>query len=98
LKTKNLLDRIKMWWQDKDQITRSSKEGDRLTDYEQDTIRRTGNCPDCGGRLKEGPHGGMAVNQICLGCHSEFSLTMIGNAVIGERISDAGPREVGGRA
>ena len=87
-----------MWWQHKDQITRSSKEGDRLTDYEQNTIRRTGNCPDCGGKLKEGPHGGMAVNHICLGCHSEFSLTIIGNAVIGERISDAGPHEVGERA
>ena len=40
----------------------------------------------------------MAVNHICLGCHSEFSLTIIGNAVIGERISDAGPHEVGERA
>ena len=96
---KNMLDRIKMWWHRKHKtVTRSSKNHEDLTDYEQDTIRHTGKCPDCGGKLKEGPHGGMSVNHVCLQCHSEFNLTIIGEAVIGGRISDAGPRDIGERA
>jgi hypothetical protein len=88
-----------MWWRRKHQpVERSSKEGDSLTDFEQDTIRQTGRCPDCGGALKEGPHGGMAVNHVCLQCYSEFSLTFIVDAVVGERISDKGPRDIGERA
>lgn len=93
-----MLNRVKMWWQRKHNKMRSSKEGDKLTFHEQEIIRDTARCPDCGGEFKEGPHGGLAINCICLTCHSEFNLTIIADAVIGERISDAGPRDMGERA
>ncbi len=95
-----MLDSIRSWWHRKhiQDIKRSSKEQDRLTEWECEEIRRTGGCPDCGGPFQEGPHGGLAVNYICLSCHSEFNLTFIAEAVIGERISDRGPREIGERA
>jgi hypothetical protein len=94
-----MLDSIRSWWHRKHvAIERSSKERESLTEWERDQIHRTGHCPDCGGGLKEGPHGGMGANYICLVCHSEFNLTLIAEAVLGERISDAGPRDVGERA
>ncbi|MHB9044327.1 MAG: hypothetical protein ACYC35_00155 [Pirellulales bacterium] len=40
----------------------------------------------------------MSVNHCCSKCHSEFNLTFLAGAVIGERISDVGPREIGDRA
>ena len=87
-----------LWWLRKHKIERSSKEGEDLTDDERLLISKTKRCPDCGGRLKEGPQGGMATNYCCEKCFSEFNLTIIGRAVIGERISDRGPRDIGDRA
>ncbi|HEY4759593.1 MAG TPA: hypothetical protein VIH42_03335 [Thermoguttaceae bacterium] len=86
-----------LWWLRKHKIERSSKEGEDLTDYERNLISKTGKCPDCGGGLLEGPRGGMSTNYCCSSCHSEFNLTIIGNAVLGEWISDRGPREIGDR-
>ncbi len=93
-----MLTTLRKWLSRKRKVERSSHDGDDLTAWEQDQIRRTGRCPDCGGELRQGPHGGMAINHLCLKCSSEFSLTFIGEAVIGERISDPGPRDVGERA
>ncbi len=93
-----MLNFFKKWWSRKLPVERSLKDGEDLTAWERDQIRRTGRCPDCGGELRQGPHGGMAINHLCLRCSSEFNLTFIGEAVIGERISDAGPRDVGERA
>jgi hypothetical protein len=77
---------------------RSSKEQEHLTGYEERVIGKKKRCPDCGGRLLGGPQGGLAVNVCCMQCHSEFNVTIVGNAVIGQRISDRGPREIGDRA
>ena len=87
---------LRSWWNQK--VERSSKEHDDLTDYERRVIRDKGKCPDCGGELLPGPCGGSAQNFCCAICHSEFNITVIGDAVLGERISDAGPRDVGDRA
>jgi len=89
---------LRSWWAKKFGVQRSSKEHEELTDYERKLIRLMGNCPDCGGRLLRGPEGGMSVNCCCAVCHSEFNITVIGDAVLGERISGAGPRDVGDRA
>lgn len=85
-------------WLGRAKPIRSSKDGENLTDWEQDQIARTDKCPDCGDTLREGPSGGMSTNFLCLGCHSEFNLTYFEGGVHGERISDAGPRNIGDRA
>jgi len=84
---------LRSWWNP----ARSSKEHDDLTDYERRMIHEKGKCPDCGGKLLPGPRGGSSQNFCCAICHSEFNLTIIAGAVLGERISDAGPRDVGDR-
>ena len=33
-----------------------------------------GRCPDCGGPITEGPHGGASVNMLCYGCGSRFNV------------------------
>lgn len=74
------------------------KEQERLTRGEEELIRTTGHCPDCGGDLRRGPQGGMSVNVCCLRCHSEFNLTFWrGQVVGGQRISDRVPRDLGDR-
>jgi hypothetical protein len=93
-----MFSRLKSWWTRKHRIERSSKAQEHLTEDEQNLIHDTGCCPDCGGKLLEGPRGGMSVNHCCSKCHSEFNLTFLAEAVIGERISDTGPREIGDRA
>jgi hypothetical protein len=86
--------------------TRSSKKHDPLTEYECELIKNSGShgrnycCPDCGGELLRGPEGGMSINSACDKCHSEFNITILKWAdthVIGERISDKGPRSIGDR-
>jgi hypothetical protein len=79
-------------------IERSSKEMDHLTSDEGRLIFQTGRCPDCGGGLAPGPSGGLSKNCACMMCGSEFNLTWVTGAVMGERISDRGPRELGDRA
>jgi hypothetical protein len=79
-------------------IERSSREGEHLTPDECRLVFQTGRCPDCGGGLSPGPSGGISRNCACLICSSEFNLTWLPGAVIGERISDKGPRELGDRA
>ena len=89
---------LKSWWNRRHEIKRTSNEGEHLTDDELRLIHGTHRCPDCDGRLLEGPHGGMAANCCCERCHSEFNLTFLECGVLGERISDAGPREIDERA
>jgi len=91
------MNRLKSWWKRKRGIERSSKEGEHLTDDELRLVYQTRNCPDCGGRLLQGPQGCMAMNYCCEECHSEFNLTILDSGVLGERISDRGPREIGDR-
>jgi len=83
------------WWK---KPVRSSKEGERLTDWECKKIAKTLKCPDCGGALKKGPEGGCSVNVCCIQCFSEFNITIWDGSCMGERISDVGPRDVGDRA
>ena len=67
-----------------------------------ESLKRSGSSswesPDCGGEPISGLAGGAATNFSCGHCHSEFNLTVFGDLVIGERISDRGPRDVGNRA
>lgn len=77
---------------------RSSKNRESLTESECKKIFKSFKCPDCGGVLKEGPTGGMSMNVCCSRCFSEFNITIWGGFCLGERISDAGPREIGNRA
>jgi ribosomal protein L37AE/L43A len=44
----------------------------RLSDAEQADVREQ-RCPDCMGTLREGPHGGLAVNWICNRCARVFN-------------------------
>lgn len=52
-------------------------------------VVRAGMCPDCGCLLREGPHGGLAVNWYCINlkCGSGFNDTIFNV----ERITDASP-------
>lgn len=77
----------------------SSKNMENLTEYEGYLIKKGefACCPDCGGFLVEGPEGGCSLNTLCEKCGSEFNLTFWGDSIIGERISDRGPRDVGDR-
>ena len=79
-------------------IQRSSKAGESLTEDEQRLLFDTGRCVDCDGDLVPGPRRAMATDYCCGECHSEFTLTVLPDRVIGERISDAGPRKLGDRA
>lgn len=84
------------------ELTRSSKNGEKLTDYELFRIRPDNRvidllCPDCGTVLAEGPAGGCCQNMACGVCGSEFNITLFFDAITGERISDAGPRDLGDR-
>ena len=36
---------------------------------------RAAACPDCGGSLREGPHGGLSVNYVCGRCARVFNDT-----------------------
>ncbi len=78
----------------------SSKRMESITKYEGTLIAAgtCAKCPDCGGYLLQGPEGGMSINTLCEGCGSEFNLTFWGGLIIGERISDRGPRDPGHRA
>jgi hypothetical protein len=82
----------------KKEMERTSKEREHLTPDECRLIFQTGRCPDCGGGLCEGPRGGMSVNYACMECYSEFNLIWVLGMVVGERISDKGPRQLGDRA
>ncbi len=67
------------------------------------TTKQIPHCPDCGGPLCRGPEGGCSVNYGCRGCGSEFNIAVFGVdsvvcLVMAERLSDAGPREMGERA
>jgi hypothetical protein len=79
-------------------IKRSSKDEEELTPDECRILFQTRACPDCGGTLAAGPSGCAAQNFCCVVCHSEFNLTWLEKAVLGERISDKGPRELGDRS
>ena len=63
---------LKFWAWNRE-IERSSKEREHLTEDEQRLIRKTGQCPDCGGNLRAGPRGGMSVNHCC--CNAIASST-----------------------
>lgn len=81
---------------------KTNKTGQRLTDYEIKVMRRgickkTLYCPDCKGTLLVGPEGSCYINCLCDNCGSEFNITVFWGDVIGERISDAGPRDPGER-
>lgn len=39
---------------------------------EQSQLTWIGTCPDCGGHLPEGPHGGLAINATCKDCGAVF--------------------------
>ena len=78
-------------------IAYSSKDGEALTDFEKlqmiDPEKLAVKCPDCGNNLKEGPHGGVAVNGYCSSCGAKFNLcpglfTNKGILAFVERISD----------
>jgi hypothetical protein len=43
-------------------------------------------CPDCGGGLREGPHGGLSVNWVCNRCARVFNDTVFGvDRIVEER-------------
>jgi hypothetical protein len=44
-----------------------------ITEQEMNAIY-AGKCPDCGGPITEGPHGGAAVNMLCYSCGSRFNI------------------------
>lgn len=69
-------------------ISKTSKGGDRLSQHEASIISKHNACPDCGGRLAEGPTGGLSVNIRCIerSCQSEFNAS---SSI--ERISDRSP-------
>ena len=79
-------------------MMRSTRARERLTCWEQCYVRDQLRCPDCRGELVGGPEGGCSKNYCCKTCHSEFNLTILVGAALGERISDRGPRKVGDRA
>jgi hypothetical protein len=89
------------------QHEKSSKERENLTEDEKLFMARSLaksdykaiTCPDCEkAELSEGPSGGCSVNMACWNCGSEFNITVSEGHVIGERISDRGPRDLGSRA
>lgn len=45
-----------------------------VTEKEDEIIRKN-ICPDCGGSLLEGPHGGLSVNVKCEKCNTKFNVT-----------------------
>ena len=55
-----------------------------LTDSQKRKLWK-GKCPDCGGDLLEGPHGGMSVNVKCEKCDSRFNVCMV-KGTFAERI------------
>jgi len=84
---------------------RSRREGESLTQDEIDLIEQSmdgrgrAKCPDCGGRLLQGPTHGDDFNAACDRCGSEFNLMLaFGELMLGQRISDRGPRKLGERA
>lgn len=79
-------------------ITRSTKNGEKLTAYERRFIEERMQCPDCEiGDLMEGPHGGMAVNCYCSNkdCGSKFNLTFLDSKTLlfADRISESQPEK-----
>ena len=83
-------------------MKRSNKNGENITQDESKVILKSIKknillCPDCEGKLLDGPCGGCAQNYLCEHCGSEFNITVWGGNVVGERISDAGPRDIGNR-
>lgn len=77
-------------------VETTSKDGQMLTDYENEKLRKSKmrECPDCDGPLRPGPEGG-GQNFACSRCGSEFNLEPF--LMFSERISDRGPRELGDR-
>ena len=67
-------------------VDRTSKDNDRLTEWEFKEMVN-GRCPDCGGKtLCAGPEGGCSQNIACAACYSEFTVSPFG----GERNGDKG--------
>lgn len=81
---------LKFW-----DMGRSRNNGESLTNYEAHLVlKEYAKCPDCDGYLLEGPCGGMSMNTLCESCGSEFCMTFLsGPVVIGNRISERGPRD-----
>lgn len=67
---------------------RTAAVGEALTGYEYIELFKNGRCPDCAGRLLQGPKGGASVNVACYSCGSEFNITP--SLSIGERNSTRG--------
>jgi len=55
-------------------MKRSYKNGDNLTQAEEDFIYKKEKCPDCKGKLLRGPEGGMSLNCKCSKCGAEFNI------------------------
>jgi ribosomal protein L37AE/L43A len=49
-----------------------------LTQEELQRFRFDQCCPDCGGTLREGPHGGLSVNWVCNRCGRVFNDNVFG--------------------
>ena len=72
--------------------TYSGLDGEDITQYECEFIRKTLKCCDCGtGTLLEGPSGGCSVNVMCgnENCGSRFNLGP--GLIFSARISDKAP-------
>lgn len=67
----------------------STRNGDKLSIEGVISVGKK-TCPDCGSELREGPHGGMNVNWLCVSpsCGSKFN--HMGPFGV-ERISDKSP-------
>jgi len=73
----------------KDEPERSFKDGDQLTEWEDNFLKEKALCPDCErGRLSKGPCGGGSQNLRCDYCGSRFNFHGLFTT---DRISDACP-------
>ncbi len=62
------------------------REGDQLKLAPQPTsllqhFEKHNHCPDCGGRLLEGPQGGLCINCRCEDCGNKFNIGSAGGEV-----------------
>lgn len=65
----------------------SSKDDESLTEYEKHLLVTTNKCPDDGGDLLEGAHGGAAINVSCKTCGARFNISpLLGSIKKGEAI------------
>ena len=68
-----MLKRIRSWW--RGLVERRAAKG-------RDEALWNGLCPDCGGRLLEGPSGGLCINMKCSQCGNKFNVGFFESRVV----------------